>query len=76
MSNLVKFEVGKTYSCRSACDHNCVWEFKVLGRTDKTVTLSDGKRRKLSVYDGVETCFPIGRYSMAPTLRADKFAAV
>lgn len=73
------FEVGKEYSMRSACDHNCVWRFEVVGRTEQTVTLrgvncNDGgvKRinKKVSEWAGRETVFPFGRYSMAPCLRA------
>ena len=41
-----KFEVGKTYSMRSACDHNCVWTYTVTARTAQTITITDGKDTK------------------------------
>lgn len=72
-----KFEVGKTYTMRSACDHDCVWSYIVTARTAQTVTLSDGKKtlkcrvsKKYSEYRGAETVFPLGQYSMAPILSA------
>lgn len=76
-----KFEVGKTYSMRSACDHNCVWTYTVTARTAQTITLTYGKEsircrinKKISEYRGAESVFPIGKYSMAPILSADKIA--
>ena len=72
-----KFIVGQTYSCRSACDHNCVWSFTVTARTDKSVSLSGefmngvkAATKRIKVWDGQETVLPLGAYSMAPTLRA------
>jgi hypothetical protein len=75
MTTSIKFIVGRTYQCRSICDHNCIWQFKVVARTAKTVSLeSDGKieRRGIREYDGEEICHPHGKYSMAPTLTASK----
>lgn len=72
----MNFEINKTYSCCSICDSNCTWTFKVLKRTAKFLTLEDqdGKvfRKKVTVFDGDEQCNPLGNYSMAPILRADK----
>lgn len=72
-----KFEVGKEYSMRSICDHECVWTYAVTARTAKTVTITDGKQvqkcrisQKVSVYRGAETVYPLGQYSMAPSLTA------
>lgn len=74
---MTEFEVGKTYSMRSACDHECVWTYTVVSRTAQTVTLTDGSdtikcriNAKISTYRGAETVFPLGRYSMAPVLSA------
>ena len=76
---MTQFEVGKTYSCRSLCDYECIWRFTVIGRTGKTVVVTEeGKAEakslrinaKLSEHNGAETVFPLGRYSMAPTLVA------
>ena len=74
-----KFEVGTTYSMRSACNQDCVWTFTVTARTAQTITLTDGKARQqcrisktISQYRGAESVFPLGQYSMAPILSADK----
>lgn len=71
-----KFIVGRKYYMRSACNYDCMWKYTVVDRTAKTVTLEDdnGKMIKcrLSEYDGAERCKPLGSYSMAPVLRADK----
>ena len=34
---MLKFEVGNIYACRSACDHDCIWYFRVVDRTMKNV---------------------------------------
>lgn len=72
-----KFEVGKAYSMRSACDHNCVWTYTVTARTAQTITITDGKQTKrcrvskgASECYGRETVYPLGQYSMAPSLSA------
>lgn len=74
------FEIGQTYSTRSACDYDCVFSFKVVSRTEKTVTIESGSRgivrRKVRIGDdGVERLDPHGRYSMSPVLSADRVAA-
>lgn len=70
------FEVGQTYSTRSICDYDCIFSFKVIARTAKQVTIESNtwgvKKRGIKIYDGVETCSPLGTYSMSPTIRADK----
>lgn len=72
-----KFEVGKIYSMRSACDHNCTWTYIVISRTAQTITISDGKNKQrcriskvASECLGRETVYPLGQYSMAPSLSA------
>ena len=72
-----KFRKDKTYWMRSICDSECVWRITVVCRTAKTVTLKgDGlqgvKRCRISEWEGVEQCRPLGNYSMAPVLNADK----
>lgn len=74
---MTKFEIGKEYSCRSICDHECAWTFTVTARTEKTITVTDGEKTKklriiqgLSEWNGTESCYPLGKYSMAPILRA------
>jgi hypothetical protein len=76
---MTKFELDKTYFMRSVCDYNCIWNATVLKRTAKFVTLKvDGEkdpvRCKVSEYDNSEMCYPLGKYSMAPILRAEKIA--
>lgn len=72
-----KFEIGKTYSMRSICDHECEWTYTVIARTAQTITISDGREEKrcrvckgISEMNGQEIIFPLGQYSMAPRLRA------
>ena len=77
---MVRFEIGKVYECRSICDYNCVWTYTVIGRTESTITIKDNntgatqKNRILgfSKQMGVETVYPLGRYSMCPSLCADR----
>jgi len=73
MANTIKFEVGRTYGARSACDSDCVFSFKVVKRTDKTVWLEAHgkvKARRVREHFGAECCDPNGRYSMSPVLFA------
>ena len=72
-----KFEIGKKYSMRSICDHECVWTYTVIARTAQTITISDGKEvkkcrviKKISEYRNAETIYPLGQYSMDPSLVA------
>lgn len=73
-----KFEIGKTYSMKSPCDHNCIWTYKVTARTEKMITVVDkwGETRKLRInqkeseWNGRETVHPLGSYSMCPSLEA------
>ena len=69
-----KFEVNKAYEMRSICDRDCKWKYTVKKRTAKTVTFTDGTRCRVKEYEGEEICFPLGKYSMAPVLRATKVA--
>lgn len=68
-----KFQIGHTYFVRSICDYDTVFAFEVLDRSEKTITLKvHGKlvRRTVRVFDGIEQCSPLGRYSMSPVLTA------
>ena len=78
-----KFEVGKCYSMRSICDHNCVWTYEVVARTAQYITIREVTynechrlrvNQKASEWSGAETVRPLGNYSMAPSLRADNVA--
>lgn len=75
---MTKFEAGKTYFMRAIGDHDCVWEYTVTKRTASTVTLDNGKgsivckiNKKVSEWNNTESVYPLGRYSMAPVLRAE-----
>ena len=74
---MTKFEIGKTYSMRSVCDHDCVWTYTVTARTAQTITISDDKKsqkcriiKRLSEYRNAESVYPLGQYSMCPILSA------
>lgn len=70
-----QFEVGKTYACRSICDSDCIFTYRVIARTAKRVTLeSHGEKmvRGIGMIDGAECCRPEGSYSMCPVIRADR----
>ena len=76
-TNSIKvFEVGKSYSMRSACNHDCVWTYKVIKRTRCTITIKSHRnevmtcRVKPSDLLGAEFCSPLGTYSMSPILSA------
>ena len=82
-----KFVVGESYTMNSPCCHDCGWRFIVKARTQQFVTLAYVDRRgderetvrcrisrQTSEYLGAESVFPLGRYSMAPILSADKVA--
>lgn len=75
---MIKFQEGKTYSSKSICDSDCVFSFKILKRTAKTVTINslfnknETTRCKIHEYEGSEMIYPLGKYSMAPILRANK----
>lgn len=62
-----KFESGKQYSMTGICNHECIWAYTVTARTEKTITLTDGKEtlkcrinQKISEYSNTETVYPLG----------------
>jgi hypothetical protein len=69
---MTKFKPNTTYSTRSICDYDTIISVHIAKRTEKTVTDIDGKRYGIKVWDGVEQIMPWGRFSMAPTISADK----
>lgn len=76
-ASIARFIVGEFYECRSACDSDCFWTFEVLARTAKFITITDGdkiRRVGVYVYEGVESALPLGKYSMAPVLRASAWS--
>ncbi len=72
------FEVGEVYEARSVCDYECVWRFEVTARTAWFVTVrsctraDETRRLRVTVWEGEEQVLPLGRYSMAPVLRASR----
>ena len=73
VNNMKTFETGKSYSTRSICDHNCIFEHEILRRTAKSVYINvHGKvvRRSISIYDDREQFFPYGKYSMCAVISA------
>ena len=73
------FQIGKTYTARSICDYECVFAWTVVARTAKQITLEDkhGRvaKRGVRTSDGVAVCSPDGRYSMSPSIYANREAA-
>ena len=73
-----KFKAGKIYTTRSICDHECIFSYTVVRRSEKSVWISNGRRttrRSILVDDdGVEFVFPEGKYSMCPVINATKVA--
>lgn len=72
---MTKFQVGKTYQCRSLCDYNTIFSYRVVARTAKRLTLvghNEQVKRGIYEWDGVECCRPHGTYSMCPMIRADR----
>lgn len=71
------FRTGYTYDTGRGRDY--VWTFTVVSRTAKFLTLEDeyGQtfRVGIRVWDGRETASPLGRYSMAPMIVADRVVA-
>ena len=74
----IQFQVGQTYSTASACDHNCIYRVKIVGRTAKQLIIEQhGKQSKRGILvrmdnnQMVERCYFSGRYSMAPCISAD-----
>lgn len=77
IATATKFEVGNTYSTRSICDYECVFSYRVVSRTDRTITIENrhghiSRRGVKADADGNEFCYPQGRYSMAPVISAER----
>jgi len=69
------FEIGKTYTTSSICDHNCIYSATVVARTPKTIKATiHGKVKSFRVapnWDGSAESFkPFGNYSMCPVIHA------
>ena len=72
-----RFEVGRSYSMSSPCDHECVWMYEVVARMRCTITIVSHRgvrqvcRVKNSEVLRAECCQPLGSYSMSPILCAE-----
>ena len=71
------FQVGTIYTTGESRDY--VWRFEVVKRTAKFITIRDilsGETKRVGVsvspFDGIEYAMPLGSYSMAPSLDADR----
>lgn len=69
---MIKFQPNTTYSTRSICDNDMIISVHIAKRSKKTVTDIEGKRYGITVWNDVEQIMPWGRFSMAPTISADK----
>lgn len=73
---MTKFEMGKKYYCYSPYNSDRPYEFEVVKRTEKTVTIknSDGeiKRRKIDTRGEEEIVYPDGKYSMCLVLGSNR----
>ena len=75
MENM-KMMANTTYYSRSIGDYNCVFNIKVLSRTEKTAKIIDfyGNERRAKIYTdehGMEFIMP-EKYSLAPVFRANR----
>ncbi len=72
-----RFETGKEYYARSACQHDCIWTFKIISRTEKRMKIEDehGAVKTIGITAEAprqEIAFPLGKYSLCPVLTAEK----
>lgn len=71
---MAQFIPGGRYALTFPCNSDLHVVYEVLKRTQKFVTVTDGRdtvRCKIDTFQGEEFCLPLGRYSMAPALRAN-----
>jgi hypothetical protein len=74
-----EFEIGRTYTTTSICNHDCELSYTITARTAETVTATDNHgethkfriSKKLSTYRNAETFLPWGNYSMCPMISAE-----
>lgn len=72
---MAKFEVGKSYSFRFACNWDRQVVLTIKRRTAKRITfdyLGEEVTKGVSEADDGEICYPLGRYSMCPVISAIK----
>ena len=67
-----QFKINSNYQMISLCDQDCRWNYKVIARTNSTITLLDDRKKitkhrvnkKISRYYQSETIYPLGKYSI------------
>jgi len=69
-----KFQEGKSYYGRFICNYDNIIRVTVARRTAKSVITTEGKTLRIkTMYDGrTEYINPLGNYSMAPMICADR----
>lgn len=70
-----KFEAGKRYNMTFIGDSELHVCYEVTKRTEKTITVTDGREVKtcrVNTYEGAEFVKPMGSYSMLPILSAER----
>lgn len=84
---ITQFKKGEKYYFRFTGNYDLMCKYEVVRRTEKSVWLTpiehgdghqklgDVSRFVISVYDNTENVMPLGRYSMAPSLRADSLVS-
>ena len=84
---ITQFKPGQKYYFRFTTDYDLICKYEVVRRSEKSVWLTpiehgDGhqglgevSRFVINVYNSTENVMPLGRYSMAPSLRADNLVA-
>jgi hypothetical protein len=73
---MLQFKIGSVYRTRSLADHDCILDYKIISRTDKTLKSYDSltnevKTYRISVWRDIEQFYPWGRHSMCPVMSAD-----
>lgn len=68
---MTQFQAGKSYATRSIVNADSWVRITIAKRTAKTITTSEGKTLRVSLYNGVEQVKPWGSYSMCPIVGAD-----
>ncbi len=66
---------GQTLTARSACDYECIFSVRVVGRTGSFAIIEGRnkiKRVKIHQSEDGEYIYALGRYSMAPTFWASE----
>lgn len=74
-----KFKPFRNYLCRFPTNYDNKFIVEIVGRTKHFVKFkvpsmfkNEVKRAKVAEYDGHETFFPLGHYSMAPICKSSK----